>query len=138
MCKCSNNGRNLLRCNDDVWDKNIDDLDESLSELDVISIKLYQIASRRAEKLLPQINTMLEFVDEEKRKEVKSTLINFRASVRKLINNEENSIIVYKNQLGTVKELIKRKRVSVNNQLISISDYKVNPEPAVQWHFRKW
>lgn len=108
MCKCGNNGRNLPRCNDDVWDKNIDDLDKSLSELDVISIKLYQIASRRAEKLLPQINTMLEFVDEEKRKEVKSTLINFRASVRKLINNEENSIIVYKNQLGTVKKLIER------------------------------
>jgi len=39
---------------------------------------------------------------------------------------------VISSQLGysrkEVKELIKRKRVSVNNQLVSISDYKVNPD----------
>ena len=39
---------------------------------------------------------------------------------------------IISSQLGysrkEVKELIKRKRVSVNNQLVSISDYKVNPD----------
>ena len=30
-----------------------------------------------------------------------------------------------------VKELIKRKRVTVNNQLVSISDYKINPETDI-------
>ncbi len=108
MCKCSNNGRSLSGCNDDVWNKNPDELAETFSELDVMSVKLYQLVSRRVQQLSSTINSMLEFVDELKSKEIKSAFINFRASVKKLLNDEENANIIYRNELNKVKGLTSR------------------------------
>ena len=103
MCPCDNTGHHLDE-HYDLWDVDDETMWNGLAALDKTSLKLHQIARKKAKRVCDSVGDYFTFISELRGISNIKVFENLRLSAFKLCNDEENSIRLFNNALSEAKE----------------------------------